>query len=63
MGSARGKQGERAGAGAPPVAALGIIGQVASHLLINKDKINRTNESFYKIEATEEVRNDVVFNV
>ena len=29
-GSARGDQGERTGAGAPPVAALGIIGQVAS---------------------------------
>ncbi len=32
MGSARGDQGERTGAGAPPVAALGIIGLVASRL-------------------------------
>ena len=31
-GSARGDQGERTGAGAPPVAALGLIGQVASRL-------------------------------
>ena len=34
-GSARGDQGEWTGAGAPPVAALDIIGQVASHLPIN----------------------------
>ncbi len=40
VGSVRGNQGGRTGAGAPPVAALGIIGQVASHLLINIDKIN-----------------------
>ena len=33
-------QGERDGAGASPVAALGIIGQVASHLPINMEKIN-----------------------
>ena len=37
---ARGDQGERAGAGAPPVAALGIIGQVAPRLPIDMDKIN-----------------------
>jgi len=35
-GSARGDQGERTGAGAPPVAALGIIGQVASRLPVRK---------------------------
>ena len=28
----------KVGVGAPPVAALGIIGQVASRLLINTDK-------------------------
>jgi len=32
-GSARGDRGRRAGAGAPPVAAPGIIGQVASRLV------------------------------
>ena len=37
-GSARGDQGGRTGAGAPPVAAPGIIGQVASHLPIKADK-------------------------
>ena len=47
-GSARGHQGERTGAGAPPVAALGIIGQVASRLPINIDKNKlQLNESFY----------------
>jgi len=35
---ARGDQGGRAGAGAPPVAALGIIGQVAPRLPIKADK-------------------------
>jgi len=39
-GSARGDRGGQTGAGAPPVAAPGIIGQVASHLSINMDKIN-----------------------
>ncbi len=38
MGSARGDRDEQIGAGAPPVAAPGIIGQVASHLPINIDK-------------------------
>jgi len=40
VGSARGDRGERTGAGAPPVVAPGIIGQVASRLPINMDKIN-----------------------
>ena len=32
-GSARRDQGQRTGVGVPPVTALGIIGQMASHLL------------------------------
>jgi hypothetical protein len=36
--SAGGDQGEWAGAGTPPVASWGIIGQVASLLLIKTDK-------------------------
>ncbi len=44
MGSVRGDQGERTGAGAPPVAALGIIGQVVSRLPINMDKINNSQQ-------------------
>jgi len=36
VGSAWGDQGEWTGAGAPPVVALGIIGQVASRLPIKR---------------------------
>jgi len=38
MGSARGDLIRRTGTGAPPVTALGIIGQVASHLPIKAVK-------------------------
>ncbi len=38
VGSVRGDQGVQTGAGAPPVAALGIIGQVVSRLPIKVDK-------------------------
>ncbi|MFC1915961.1 hypothetical protein ACFLW4_04625 [Chloroflexota bacterium] len=38
MGSVRGDRGQQAGAGAPPVAALGLIGQVAPHPSIKADK-------------------------
>jgi len=37
-GLCQGRPGRTAGAGAPPVAALGIIGLVASHLPIKADK-------------------------